>query len=59
MDYMKSSKVTEELGNAQWIPSIHQMKERNIIYHVLIQKPGDAVFVGYSTIHWVLTPVRL
>jgi hypothetical protein len=42
-----------------WVPSINEMKERKINTFEVIQKPGDAVFVGYGIIHWVSSPVSM
>jgi hypothetical protein len=46
-----------EFGNASVFPSDGDLKTNGINFQKVVQKPGDAVYVGYFSIHWVLAPV--
>jgi hypothetical protein len=44
-------------GDNFWVPSLSQLKDKGIEYHVWTQNPGDISYTGPGTPHWVLNPV--
>ena len=56
MEYFNAQKTTREFGDEVWFPCQKELEEREIKFQHLIQKPGDAMYTGYNTIHWVFNP---
>jgi hypothetical protein len=56
-NYVESLKV--KLGEDFWVPSLSELTRRDISFYEIVQKPGDIVFVGYETYHWVFAPVSI
>ena len=56
MDYFHSY-TKQPLGSINFLPSEVEMKAKGIIFQKVIQNPGDAIYTGYNTIHWVINPV--
>ena len=51
MDYFKTKKYKGEFGDENWFPAEEELKKWGIIYQHIIQKPGDAIYIGYKSIH--------
>lgn len=56
MNYFESY-TKQQLGKVNFLPSDEEMTERGIIFQKVIQNPGDAMYTGYRTIHWVINQV--
>jgi hypothetical protein len=56
-DYFRSFKPKEKLGECYWFPSEKELNARGIQFQKIVQKPGDAIYNGYGSYHWVLNPV--
>lgn len=39
--------------HGSWWPLLEDLHEANVPYYRFIQKPGDLVWVGSGTVHWV------
>lgn len=63
MDYFntlkekKKKEEVEEFNQMYFFPSEKILKENDVVYQHIIQKPGDGVYTGYGSIHWVYNPV--
>ncbi len=55
--HFEDLKYQEEINIKYWLPSLSALDEIGIIYHLVEQKPGDIIYTGYGSYHWVLTPV--
>jgi len=51
--------IEEKFGEIVWLPSTVEMEKMNISFHVVVQNPGDIVYVSYGSIHWVIALVRV
>jgi hypothetical protein len=45
------------MGEKFWMPSSSEMTKLGIKFQMIKQNPGDGIYVGYNTYHWVLNPV--
>lgn len=56
-EYFASLGLKEKLGMAIWFPAEKELKQRGIEYQYFVQRPGDAIYNGYGSYHWVFNPV--
>jgi hypothetical protein len=45
------------LGIHHWKPSLEKLKQLDISFKVVKQQPGDLIYVGYGSYHWVFADV--
>jgi JmjC domain, hydroxylase len=45
------------MGTCVWFSAERELKSRGILFEKFTQKPGDAIYAGYGSYHWVFNPV--